>query len=439
MAPVTVCEYARLTTASIAPTLRQASISQSAFDWLCQESARLSASGASLVQLQDRCELRLDNYVGVLESPCGLQIEILPKSLSEGESRASARRVLRRMIMKSLGLRAREARATQVEKFEAPLTEWVMGEFLAELDRLVKRGLRFDYRSQREEQRFLRGWLDVTRQMRQPPSRQHLFRIEHDVYGVDRAENRLVRRALDVVCAATRDSENWRIAHELVTYLARLPSSTDVAGDFRRWRDNRLMAHYRPIRPWCELILSGEIPMSTLGKWHGPSLLFPMELLFESYVEVCMREQFAAHCVVTRTPSSRYLCRHMDQDWFKLKPDFMVSSEEHRWVMDTKWKRLDDSLSDRTSKYALSQADFYQLFAYGQNYLLGEGEMFLIFPRTNDFQQPLPVFEFLPGLKLWVVPFDLDKEHLELPQGSELRQAVLSSVLTSGDRLTRVS
>ena len=67
---VVVREYARLTTAPVAqPTLDQVQILESAFEWLCKESARLRQSGASLVQLDDRRWLRLDNYVGVVEAP----------------------------------------------------------------------------------------------------------------------------------------------------------------------------------------------------------------------------------------------------------------------------------------------------------------------------------------------------------------------------------
>ena len=39
-----------------------------------------------------------------------------------------------------------------------------------------------------------------------------------------------------------------------------------------------------------------------------------------------------------------------------------------RWMLDTKWKLLD--LADRKSNYGLKQSDFYQLFAYGNKYLI---------------------------------------------------------------------
>lgn len=409
MRSVVVREYARLTTAPVAqPTLDQAQIPESAFEWLCKESARLRQSGASLVQLDDRRWLRLDNYVGVIETPCGTRVEILPKCVDGADEVESARRVLRKMLARCLNLPTRETGPTSIQTFTAPLTEWVMGQFLAELEHLIKRGVRFDYRSVREQQHYLRGRLDVTRQLRQPPGRQHLFQIEHDLFDADRPENRLLRTALDRVCRITRDPGNWRLSHELATYLAPVPPTQDLAGDFRRWRDDRLMAHYRPVRPWCSLILNEQTPLSILGEWHGASLLFPMEKVFERYVEACLRRSLPPDAVLTPSASSQYLCSHKGESWFLLKPDFLVQRGRQRWVLDTKWKRLDESRGGSLDKYGLSQADFYQLFAYGQRYLEGRGTMFLLYPKTSSFHVPLDEFVFMDGLSLRVIPFDLE-------------------------------
>lgn len=414
MGSIVVREHARLTTGglSAARSLDEASVPESAFEWLCRESARLRRSGAPLVQLDDRRWLRLDNYVGMIETPCGTRIEILPKSFDETEDAPGARALLRQMLSRCLELTARESGPASIQTFDGPLTEWVMRAFLAALDRLVKRGFRFDYRPVREQQRYLRGRLDVSRQIRQPIGRQHAFQIEHDVFDADRAENRLLRSALDRVCRTTRDPDNWRLSRELVMCLAVVPPSTDIAADFRRWRDERLMAHYRPVRPWCSLILDEQTPMSLVGRWQGRSLLFPMERLFERYVEVCLRRTLPPDATLKSTASSEHLCRHRDEDWFLLKPDFMVEHGDRKWVLDTKWKRLDAALDNARDKYQLSQGDFYQLFAYGHRYLGGEGTMLLVYPRTSTLREPLPEFSYGRGLTLWVVPFDLERGRL---------------------------
>jgi 5-methylcytosine-specific restriction enzyme subunit McrC len=91
-------------------------------------------------------------------------------------------------------------------------------------------------------------------------------------------------------------------------------------------------------------------------------------------------------------------------------------------------------------KYGLDQGDFYQLHAYGQSYLDGEGDVVLIYPRTDAFHQALPVFDFpkSKGLRLWVLPFCLEERVLVLPQCGSLdiwfsgEQAELSQANTCG-------
>jgi 5-methylcytosine-specific restriction enzyme subunit McrC len=87
-------------------------------------------------------------------------------------------------------------------------------------------------------------------------------------------------------------------------------------------------------------------------------------------------------------------------------------------VLDAKWKQISALLDDPSSKYGLSESDFYQMAVYGQRYLKGSGELFLVFPRSEWFQRPLEAFEFSDSLRLWVVPFDLDSDCLVQPEFS---------------------
>lgn len=408
---VTVREYARLTTAMVAPgNLDCAQISVSAFEWLCELSAGFKRNGASLLQVEGRYELKWDSYVGVLETPCGTRLEILPKHHEQGDCEGKSRALLRKLIQCALQLKPRETSVASLELYDKSLSEWVIGQFLSELDLLVKRGMRFDYQRLEEEQRFLRGQLNVVAQMRQPPGREHRFQIRHDVFLPDRAENRLLKLALELVARSTRDANNWRLAHELRVMLTEVPSSRHVSQDLRAWSRDRLMAHYQAIKPWCELILNQQMPIAVSGQWRGMSLLFPMEKLFERYMEGWLRRYLVPDARLTPHASRHSLCKHNGRAMFRLEPDLLLELDQQAWVLDAKWKRLDGA--DRQDNYGLDQADFYQLFAYGQMYLAGRGELALIYPRTAQFPQPLPPFDFSPELRLWVLPFDLDDDVL---------------------------
>jgi 5-methylcytosine-specific restriction enzyme subunit McrC len=409
---VVVREFATLTTASVVASLDQASVSASAFDWLCAEGARLRTAGAELMQFVDRRALRLDNYVGVIETPCGTSIEILPKHVDGLDAITSARRILRKMLITAMDLRPRETAGAGIDVFDVSIKEWIIDRFLGALDRLVKRGIRFDYQRIDDEQRFLKGRLDVSRQIRQPPGRQHIFQIQHDVFEPDRPENRLIRSALERVRKATQLPSNWRLAHELASFLSPIPTSANVAHDFRAWRSDRLTAHYREIKPWCSLILNEQLPLALAGAWRGPSLLFPMERLFERYVTTYLRGRLLPNASLTATARSKYLCNHQGFDWFQLQPDMLIERGDGRWILDAKWKRLNTVLGKTEDKYELQQGDFYQMFAYGHKYLRGKGDLFLIYPKTVDFGCALAPFHFSESLSLRVIAFDLDRDEL---------------------------
>ncbi|MDO2949080.1 McrC family protein [Aeromonas simiae] len=413
-APISIHEYGRLTTSTVAsPTLSLAHIASADFDWLCQLSKRYRVSHApALVQVEDARTLQLDNYVGIIETPSGQVIEILPKIASDDQGgRQFGRELTRRMLECSLDLPPREADEASLDCFDMPLSEWVMARFLTALDHLVKRGIRSDYQRVEANEPFLRGQLDVARQMRQPPGKQHHFVLRYDLFLPDRAENRLLKLALEKVANTTRQPDNWRLAQELRHLLTDIPASRDMEADFRQWRHDRLMAHYQPVRPWCELVLYRAMPSALQGKWRGISLLFPMEKLFERYVEVHLRQQLLPGAGLTPQAARQSLCTQNQKPLFELRPDLLLHHGAQHWVLDMKWKRIDNSALSR--KYQISQGDLYQLFAYGHKYLKKQEikHMVLIYPVWDAFSEALDPFSFdeEEQMVLWALPFKLEQ------------------------------
>lgn len=427
---VVVREYARLTVDEVKPSLDQATVSSSAFNWLCSFAASFKTNGADLLQIESTRWLKLDNFVGVVQTPCGTLLEVLPKQTESIESGASARELLIKMLTVALDLPVRNATQTGIATFKHSLLEWVMSQFVHCLDQLIKKGLRFDYQRVEEEQRFLRSQLDTVRQMRQPPGRAHIFNIRHDIFTPDRPENRLLKLALMLICKTTQQANTWRLSHELAGLLTEIPESKNSNADFRLWKSDRLMAHYQPIRIWCELVLGEHMPLAMRGKTQGISMLFPMERLFERYVEVQLQQQLPAHSTLTAQARSKSLCQHNGRDMFQLRPDFIINTDKKIClVMDAKWKLI--SSQDIENKYGLSQADFYQLYAYGHKYLNGQGELILIYPAHEKFKdQCLNAFEFSDNLKLWVVPFDLETDTFALPE--HITSEVFLPILKAG-------
>lgn len=420
-AMIQVREYALLTH----DTNQQASIdlgvvSKATFDWLLDLHARWK-NNSTLLKLQSSTTVKLESYVGFLQSPSGETIEILPKTHLKQPNQqelSKCRAQLRGMLLTALSLKPREADAALLQRSNTPLHEWIISEFLFELVKLVRHGLYFEYLQIEEESRFIRGQLDIAKQSRQTPDKATLFHIRHDIFSANRRENRLLKTALEYVLNVSVTSDNWRIANELNHKLCELASYTNPIAELPRWQSGKIMAQYNDIRPWCELIIEKLNPNFQKGIHEGIALLFPMEYLFESYVAFNLRKSLSSGCSLKTQARSCYLMSHQPNSslsstaWFQLKPDLLLVAPLRTHVMDTKWKLLNGKLSTTEDKYGLKQSDMYQLFAYGQKYMEGKGHMMLIYPVNENFDSPLPCFSFDSKLHLWVVPFDLDTRRL---------------------------
>lgn len=148
--------------------------------------------------------------------------------------------------------------------------------------------------------------------------------------------------------------------------------------------------------------------------------------MFEAFVAKHLSRQLARPLTLKTQARSHHLVRHRDQNWFQLQPDLLIrDADRDVLVLDAKWKLLDGLKANGTDKYGLSQSDFYQLQAYGQSYVDGQGDVVLVYPETASFDRPLPVFEFpkLRGLRLWVLPFSLKSCRLLVPKSAPFSDA----------------
>ena len=417
---ITVREYAYISVAYAGcpeSSIDHAYISAPAFDHLCELSASFSKHGAKIFELAGRRKLKLDQYVGIIETKCGTRIEILPKHIDKavGESIESVvekeRELLKKMLRVSLHLPYRDAGEANLSRFKQPIHEWIIEQFLCNFEKLIQRGLRFDYNRIQEEQKYLKGQLQHVKHMRQPPARKHIFPIEHDVYEVNRPENRLIKTALDVVCKKTRNSKNWKLAQELRLMTVEIPKSQNISQDFKQWQSGRLLTLYADIKPWTELILSEYMPVSAQGEWRGMSLLFPMEKLFEHYVAYHLRRELKDWDVSTQV-SSQHICLYDDKPIFRLRPDIHIQHKQRnlKIVLDTKWKLLDQH--NRSRRFGFKDGDIQQMFAYSHYYLEHASEVILIYPHLpNKFDDELR-FKFnvqSEKAQLRAIPFHLDE------------------------------
>ncbi|MGC9401916.1 McrC family protein [Vibrio genomosp. F10 str. 9ZC157] len=369
---------------------------------------------AQLLQLRVRHGmkvLQVNNYVGVLHTPTGEQIEVLPKVGKRSDCIVKgvdeSRDMLLTMLKRLADFRFLESSNSSVQSRKMPLLDVFIAQFLGAVNDLVKRGLKSDYVSVQDNLAYQKGKLLVSKQLRHNVVNKHKFYVEYDEFLQDRPANRLIRTALRKLSSLTLASQNQRLLRELEFTFADVPFSTSIKQDFMRIKVDRGMSYYQAPLAWSKIILDGLSPLSMKGDSEALSLLFPMEAVFESYVASVLRDSLPDGFELSTQARSEYLVSHNKRSQFMLKPDLIFTKPDKvQIVLDTKWKLVDVNAHN----YGLSQSDFYQMFAYGHKYLPKEGgDLILIYPAHDEFEKPVEhSFDFSESLKLWVVPFKID-------------------------------
>jgi 5-methylcytosine-specific restriction enzyme subunit McrC len=355
------------------------------------------------------------NYAGVIMTPDGFQIEVLPKVAKHSNEPDKARKSLL-LMLKTLGqFRHISTHSADLAKADMPLFEVFIADFLQSVNRLIKQGLHRDYISQQENINAFKGKLLVKKQLQHNLVNKHKFYVEYDEYLHNRPINRLIATALKKVMGYCQNHDNQKLARELSFALVDIPLSRNIKQDFQKVKFSRGMSNYERPLDWAKLILNGFSPVTLKGSNNALSLLFPMEAVFESYTAYILAKTVKSPVVMTSQVSSVSLVNHQNKGYFRLKPDLVLSKNKVIVsVLDSKWKLLDQSKNNGTDKYGLSQADFYQMFAYGHKYMNGTGEMFLIYPRHENFTLPIEhSFDYHQedekSLKLFVMPICIDE------------------------------
>lgn len=307
-----------------------------------------------------------------------------------------------------------------------PILETYISNYIAAVEELVVGGLRRNYSQVSENQNFLKGKLDIGRQITRNTANKSKFAIQYNKYIEDIPQNRIIVSTLYKLLDRTTSVGNKARITTLLNLLADIPVSSNVERDLSlALESNRLFHSYGQLLKWSSQFLLNRGFTTFSGSYVNQSLLFQAEKLFEDFVAYLFKK-YAPKTLQASSQNARYYLvdRHNGKGMFRLRPDIVVESNKDSYhydciIIDTKWKAI-DSHSPK-SNYLIDIKDMYQLYAYGQKYMQGESlrvghnvvpKLVLLYPYSEKFTHRLPVFEYENvlekyGLKLMVVPFDL--------------------------------
>ncbi|UCZ90704.1 McrC family protein [Gordonia sp. WA4-43] len=258
----------------------------------------------------------------------------------------------------------------------------------------VRRGLIRDYRPHRDDLPYLRGRLDVYRQVTHHYGRLDALSCSFDEFDHDVIENQVLLAGVRVARRVASDPDIRRRAASLSTYLATgvrtLPSNREVVA--RPIVYGRRTEHYRAAHTWCRALLSTQQVDDSVvgGSLAVNAFLINMNTLFERFLEWLVTASLdGTHINVQKQKHNRSLITVNGVPSRSIAPDIVLQQQDWQCAVDAKYKRYD--IKD------VSPSDLYQLFLYAQCYT-GLGTVptsFLVHPTisaltTNKVELTVP-------------------------------------------------
>lgn len=342
--------------------------------------------------------LQAQNYVGIIQAKSGDSLEILPKihdndNSNNEEAVENSKKILLTMLKTLKSHPFKNINIANLKSLNLPLLEIFISMFLDEVSKLIKIGIKSDYVELEDNLKFLKGKLKISEQIRKNIVHKERFYVCYQEFSTDRAENRLIKSALEFLYRRSKSSKNQRLIREYLFVFDEISSSSDINADFNRLKLNRQTKHYEQALLWSKIFLQNKSFSPYKGNEIAFALLFDMNKLFESYVGNFIKKKRAD---VSLQHSEKHLVE--EPKGFRLRPDIFLEGE---FIADTKWKIV-------KSKDDISQADLYQLYAYGKKYDCGK--LYLIYPKINGAKQEPMKFKYDNKMQLEILYFDLEND-----------------------------
>lgn len=310
---------------------------------------QINADGTRIGITYDRdghARLRASQYVGTVRCPSGLRIEIHPKAAGQH--------------LVPLLLYAYDLPPGLIDT-ETPVREGhhfldaLAAIYLAELRRVLRRGISRDYVDVQRTERYLQGTWNLTRQLRMKPLPSTTFECDHQELTADTLLNRTILYATHILSRLSSSRDLQRDFRGMVERLRRRVELVPVEpSDLVEIQLDRLTEHLTQILELSALLIRGIFTENLrAGERSSFALLIDMNEVWEKALERAAREAVADLDGWQVIGQARTTNLVRGRPKVTMRPDLVFKKDgEAVFVADAKWKT------------SVPNDDVYQVVAY---------------------------------------------------------------------------
>ena len=334
------------------------------------------------------------NYVGIISMKDGTTIEILPKIFSKSSDNILQVKKLLVDMLKSLrNSPYKSLQTSQLDVEKMDIFEIFIRMFFDEVLFIVKRGLKSSYETVSKNETVFKGNILYLQKIWHNFAHKERVYVEFDEFNNNRPENKLIKSTLLYLYRQIKSVKNKNDIKILLNAFDEVEPSSNYKKDYLKFSPDRNMKDYCTALLWCRVFLMGKSFTSFSGSNLAFALLFPMEKLFESYIETQMRKVLDSTKYKMSAQDRSYHLFTLPSKKFLIKPDIVVKRkvDDAVFICDTKWKIL----SDTKANHGISQSDMYQMYAYQKKY--SAKHITLIYPLTDKVEEKDIYFDSTDG------------------------------------------
>lgn len=350
--------------------------------------------------------IEFSKYAGIIQLQDGTYLEILPK-ITHNAPVEDSRKIFENLILASHNL-TKEYKHNKITNTQIYKSNYILEIFISvfcnDLMDILKKGIKKSYIRKEENLNNYKGKLKFSEHIKRNIATKNKFFVEYREFSINIPENRILKSACLFLIKETTNEANKKILRRALVEFDDVSPCFNLEKDLQDKQINRLYAYYiRPLQ-YAEFFLRKQSLMPYKGRNAMPSLLFPLNEMFEDYIENILAEK---NKDVYHSQFSKYnLISNGEKELFNTKMDFIVFKDNSAIILDAKWKVLNTS----DEKLGVEQGDLYQLLNYSEiikNKMSIENvSLALLYPKTDKFNE-MRKWAYFNGTQISIVPIDV--------------------------------
>ena len=317
------------------------------------------------------------NYVGVVQVG-GLTIEILPKADKKADADKNLwQSVLLNMLKVCKRIRVESVSETQLKKRHHSILDVYFELYLAEIERLVNKGLIKRYQKNQSNQNALKGKLLFAKNIQQNLVHRERFYCEHQVYDRNHLLHQILYKGLRILKTFVNDALKDRL-NRLLFEFQEIENIEISEKHFRKIVFDRKNSDYQKAFDIAKIIILNYSPSLNYGSENLLTLLFDMNALWEEYIFRILQKHKKDEEKVSRQDSKKFWKNKC------IRPDIILQIEQKTFVIDTKWKIIETNNP--------SDEDLKQMFVYNLHW--DAEKALLLYPKTGQIDSSFEEFNY---------------------------------------------